>query len=192
MQNKYLASSQSLKNFLSFCLLTLLLLLGLIIQDSLPSMPLLAQTPLLFVPIIFCFASLALSLPEALLFAVMTAVLTGLMAMQFPNNQPEIRLGWFILFFISWTILLQIFSALTEGVRWELHAIGSALCTATLLLGEFFLLSLKRGGFLINDRTFLLIVIPTGATLLMAPLFYGLLQFFLLPAIPTPAVKQNF
>ena len=173
-----------MKTFVPFFLLTALLLLALVAQDIFPCISLLGQMPLLLVPTIFCFTALALSFPAALCFALITAILTGLMVMQLTNDHAEIGLGWFILFFMSWVILLQFLSSLTEGVRWEVHAIGSLLCTATFLLGEFFLLSVRRGGFIITGRAFSLMIVPSMASLFMAPLFYGFLQFFLPPAIP--------
>lgn len=180
-----------MKTLLPFLFLLLLLLIAFVAQDTLSSIQLLGQAPLLFVPTIFCFSALAFTLPEALLFALITAILSYLMIAQFPNGHTEIKPGWFLFFFIGWTILLQFLSDLTDGVRWELHAIGSALCTATLLFGEFFILSLKRGHFLITERIFILILVPAGASLLIAPLFYCFLQFFLLPTASTPSVKRD-
>ena len=173
-----------MKSFFPFTLLIILLLLAMITQDVLPSMPFFGQTHLILVPMIFCFAALALPFPFALLFALVTGVLQGLMVMSFHHGHVEIRLGWFIFFFIIWAVLLQFLSDRTDGVRWELHALGSGLCTASFLFGEFFLLSFSRGHFSITDTVLLLALIPGGIALFIAPLFYAVLQFLLPPAKP--------
>ncbi|MFI0347422.1 MAG: hypothetical protein ACH346_01435 [Chthoniobacterales bacterium] len=173
-----------MKTFFPFCFLTILLLLAFVLQDAVPSIGFLGQVPLILVPTIFCFAALALTFPLALFFSLITAIISGLMIIEFPNDSPEIGLSWFVFFFMAWFIALQFLNDLTEGVRWEVHAIGSALCTTTLLFAEFLLLSLKRGHFSITERAMVLIITPGVISLFIAPLFYGFLQIFLLPATP--------
>lgn len=151
------------------------------IQDFFSSIVFFGGAHLLLFPIIFCFAVLALPFPFALFFGVMTGLLEGLMVMHIQDGHVEIRLGWFLFFFMAWTMALQFLSDLTEGVRWELHALGSGFCTATFLLGEFFLLSFSRGNFSMPGEVFLLSFFPAGAAFLLAPIFYGLLQFLLCP-----------
>ena len=57
-------------------------------------------------------------------------------------------------------------------MRWELHALGSAMVTLTLLSGEFLILCAKRGGLPLDSTVILRIVVPAGASLLIAPLLY--------------------
>ncbi len=179
-----------MKAFFSFSFLFFLLLVALVCQDLFAPIASLGQAKLLFVPLIFCFAALALPLSQALLFALATAVFEGLMVMHSVNDHVEIRLGWFIFFFMIWTVLLQFTSELTSGIRWEVHALGSALCTGTFLAGEFLLLAFDRGHFSITIVTFLLIAIPSGAALLLAPLCYAMLQFLLPPAKAVPTAQH--
>ena len=171
----------SMKSFFLFLFLFVLLLITVTVQDLFPSLLFFGQAHLLFFPIIFCFAVLALPFSEALFFGMITGLIEGLMIMHIHDGHVEIRLGWFILFFMLWALALQLLSNLTDGVRWELHALGSGLCTATFLLGEFFLLSCSRGHFLMTGEVLLMSVLPAGAAFLLAPCFYGLLQFLLCP-----------
>lgn len=173
-----------MKSLFPFLLLTFLLLLALVLQDIVVSASFLKQAQLLFFPIIFCFGALVLPLPRALLFALMTAVFEGLMILHINNDHAEIGLGWFIFFFMSWTVLLQFLSELTNGIRWEVHALGSGLCTATFLLWTFFLLSFHRGSFPVTPAVFFLIMIPSGVAILLAPICYAMLQFLLPPVRP--------
>lgn len=179
-----------MKTFFPFLLLLFLLVLALISQDFLTPVAFFGQAQLLFVPLVFCFAALALPFPQALLFALVTAILEGLMVMRIVNDHVEIRLGWFIFFFMIWAVFLQFMSDLTSGIRWEVHALGSGLCTATFLVGEFLLLSFDRGHFSMTTALFPLIAIPSGSALLVAPLCYAMLQFLLPPAKPARASQH--
>lgn len=170
-----------MKIIFPFLLLTALLIVALIAQDLVVPAPFLGQAQLFFVPIIFCFGALVLPLPRALLFAFLTAILEGLMVAHVDHDHIEIRLGWFIFFFMIWTVLLQWMSNLINGVRWEIHALGSALCTATFLMGTFMLLAVDRGAGSFASTTLLLIFVPSAASLLLAPLCYVALQFLLPP-----------
>ncbi|HLB34273.1 MAG: hypothetical protein A3F67_06590 [Verrucomicrobia bacterium RIFCSPHIGHO2_12_FULL_41_10] len=168
---------------LVFILILLALLLGaFILQDTLPAFSFFSQLHLLLVPVVFCFGVLVLPISSAFFFALITAVLQGLIAQPFLDGHVEIGLGWYILFFMIWTFLLQWLSDITGGVRWELHAIGSVLCAVTLLCGEFIILSVKRGNFSLTETTTLFLIISSGASFLVAPLFYYLAQFLLPPA----------
>jgi hypothetical protein len=91
-----------------------------------------------------------------------------------------------VVFFLGWAIVLQMASEATHGMRWELHALGSALVTLTLLAGEFLLLCARRGGFPLDGAVLLKLAVPSAAALLLAPLLYLLLRS-LVPLSPSPA-----
>ena len=170
-----------MKNLVSFFFLLLLLLVALVTQDLLSGSIGPYQAHLFFVPLVFCLGVLVLPFPLALLFGLITAVLEGLMVLQFQHDRVEIGLGWFIFFFMAWSLLLQFVSDLINGIRWELYALGSALCTATFLLGELLLVCCNRGHFSLTGTAIVFILVPSAGALFMAPLFYYLLQFLLPP-----------
>ena len=74
-------------------------------------------------------------------------------------------------------------SEATQGLRWELHAFGSALVTFTMLAGEFLVLCITRGGFPVDFGVVLKIILPSVAALFLAPLLYLLLRS-LVPMAP--------
>jgi hypothetical protein len=67
-------------------------------------------------------------------------------------------------------------SEATRGMSWELHAIGGALVTATMLAGQFLTLCFKRGGFPVDLSVLLRIAVPSVAAILLAPLLYLMLR----------------
>jgi hypothetical protein len=158
-----------------FLILALLLPFSLALQDLLPSLPPCGERLLIF-PVVFAFGVLALPLVPALWFGLWAAVLQGLALLQVQVGQAEIGLTLPVVFFLSWTIVLQMASEATKGLRWELHAIGGALVTFTMLSGQFLTLCLKRGGFPVDLTVLLRIAIPSVAAVLLSPLLYILLR----------------
>jgi hypothetical protein len=154
-----------------FLLLLILLPIFVAVQDLLPEIPPERERALLL-PLLFCFAVLALPLVPALYFALITAVAQGLI---FQSEQTGFGLVLPVVFFLSWAILLQMASEAAHGMRWELHALGSALVTMSLLGGEFLLICFNRGGFPVDTVVLLRIAVPSAVAFLSAPFLYFLL-----------------
>ena len=148
------------------------------------------QARIQLLPVVFCFGMLALPLVPALFFALVTALVQGLLILQVESGQAELGLTLPVVFFLGWAIVLQMTSEATRGMRWELHAMGSALVTLTLLGGEFLVLCMKRGGFPLDTTVILRTAIPAASALLIAPVLYFMLRS-LVPlspeAVPVPA-----
>jgi hypothetical protein len=168
-----------------FLILLVLLPVSVAVQDLLPGIPP-AQERLLLLPVVFAFGVLALPLVPALWFALLTAIVQGLALLQVQSGQAEMGLIVPVVFFLVWAIVLQMASEATHGMRWELHALGSALVTLTQLGGEFLLLCARRGGFPLDAAVLLKLAVPPAAALLLAPLLYLLLRS-LVPLAPSPA-----
>ena len=175
-----------MKPYLLLPLLLLLLPLSAVVQDLLPGLPP-AQERLLLLPVVFCFGALALPLLPALFFALAAAVIEGLVTLQVVSGQAEFGLTAPVVFFLGWTILLQMAGEASRGMRWELHAIGSALVTLTLLGGQFLLLCAHRGGFPVDLTVVLRIAVPAAASLLLAPPLY----LALAPLVPLSPQTQK-
>jgi hypothetical protein len=158
-------------------LLLCLLPVVVVVQDFLPILPP-AQERIQLLPVLFCFGALALPFIPALFFALATALIQGLILLQFQSGQAENGLAPAIVFFLCWTIALQMTGEITHGLRWELHALGSFLVTITMLGGEFLMICAKRGGLPLSIDVLTRVAVPSGASLLLAPMLYLLLKSF--------------
>jgi len=158
-----------------FVILLLLLPIAVAVQDLLPAIPPF-QARILLLPVVFCFGAMALPLVPALFFALATALVQGLVLLQIQSGQAELGLTVPVVFFLVWAIVLQMASDATHGTRWEVHALGSAVVTLSLLGVEFLVLCVRRGGFPLEMTVLLRIVIPSAASLLIAPLLYFTLR----------------
>jgi hypothetical protein len=106
---------------------------------------------------------MALPLVPSLFFALATALVQGLVLLQIQSGQVEFGLTVPVVFFLVWAIFLQMASEATHGMRWEVHAFGSAVVTLTLLGVELLVLCVKRGGLPLEMTVLLKIVIPSVA-----------------------------
>ena len=158
-----------------FVILLLLLPIAVAVQDLLPAIPPF-QARILLLPVVFCFGAMALPLLPSLFFALATALVQGLVLLQIQSGQAELGLTVPVVFFLVWAIVLQMASEATHGMRWEVHALGSAVVTLTLLSVEFLVLCVRRGGFPLEMTVLLRILIPSVASLLIAPLLYFVLR----------------
>jgi hypothetical protein len=178
-----------MRTTLLFILLLILLPVSIAVQDLLPPLPPM-QERIFLLPVIFCFGALALPLLPALFFALATALVQGMALLQIQSGQIEFGLTGPIIFFLGWTVVLQMLSEATHGMRWEFHSIGSALVTLSLLAGEFLILCVKRGGFPVDLMVIFRIAMPSAAALLIAPLIY-LLLIALVPYASDPVYGQG-
>jgi len=160
-----------MKTVLLFPFLLVLLFASAALQDLLPGIPP-CQERILLLPVVFCFGMLALPPIPALFLALATAVIEGLMTLQVQSGQVEFGITAPVVFFLSWAIVLQMASEATQGMRWELHSLGSACVTATLLGGQFLLICIHRGGLNPDLSVALRIAVPAATSLLIAPLLY--------------------
>lgn len=152
--------------------------LALVAQEFLPGIPFLDGAKVLIVPVLFCYAALWMPFPAMLAFALYTGLLSDLSALHVVGDQVEIGLGWSMLFYVIAGSLLQGARPLFLEGRWEVHCLGSATVTLVLLLGQYLMVCLRRGSFMVDGAVFWHITGPAIAALFLAPLVYFLLGLF--------------
>ena len=100
---------------------------ALIIQEFIPPVHALHGARVILVPVLFCYAALALPAWAMLLFAVYTGSLTDLMSLQIVDGRVEIALGWSIVFFVVFGLLAHGFQPAFLRGHWWLHLLLGAL-----------------------------------------------------------------
>lgn len=151
--------------------------LAVIVQDFLPGMPFFADAHILLLPIIVCYALLWMPFPAALAFALYAGLLGDLATLHVDGDHVEIGLGWSMLYYVLLAAVLRLLPALRLDARWETHCLASAAATFFLLAGQYLMVCLRRGSFVLDGTVSARIVGPALAALLIAPLlcfFFGL------------------
>lgn len=158
-----------------FLILVLLMPVSLAVQELLPAIPPFRER-LQLLPVVFVFGAAALPLVPALWFSLLAAAIQGLALLQVQGGEAEMGLTLPVVFFVSWALVLQTVGEATRGMRWELHAFGSALVTASMIAGEFLWICIKRGGFPLDGTVLSRILVPSAAAFLLAPVLYVALR----------------
>jgi hypothetical protein len=152
--------------------------LALVAQEFLPVLWALEGARVVLPPMIFCYGALTLPFPLMLALAVWTGLTNDLMYMRVVSGLVEIPLGWSILFYVALGSICQGLRPLVLRGHWELHAVMSAFGTASLLAAQFTMITIRRleDGFVFNERVLWRMLVPAMLALMLAPLFYLLVQ----------------
>ncbi|MBU3664688.1 MAG: hypothetical protein FGM15_02245 [Chthoniobacterales bacterium] len=170
-------------------ILVLAVYAAVVAQEFLPSIPFLAGARLLVVPVVFCYGALWMPFPAMLGFALYTGLLSDLSVLHVVGDQVEIGLGWSMLFYVVAGTFLHAARPLFLEGRWEVHCLGSAAVTLVLLVGQYLMVCLRRGSFLLDGAVFWNITGPALAALFLAPPVYFFFQ--LLPEGASGRVRRG-
>lgn len=151
---------------------------ALLIQEFLPPLPFLDNARLYLVPSIFCYGALWLPFPAMLGLAVYTGLLSDLAFLHVIDDRVEIGLGWSILFYVFAGTILHALRSLRTDLRWEVHCLASGAVTLLLLLGQYFMVCLRREAFHLDGTVVWHIAGPSVTALLLAPVIYHFLQLW--------------
>ena len=162
---------------------------ALIIQEFIPPVHALNGARVVLVPVLFCYAALAMPAWAMLLFAVYTGLLTDLMYLQIVDGRVEIALGWSIVFYVVFGLLAHGFQPAFLRGHWWLHLLLGALGTCALLALQYAMICFRREGIVFNELVAWRILAPGLIAAIFAPLLHLLVhqcsQFF--PDLPGEA-----
>lgn len=167
-------------------------LLSEALQSLVPPMASLHGARVLLFPPLLAYGSLALPLPAVLLMAfacgmfwsllTLQVVTVGAGAVALKSPVVEISAGVHVMLFGVLCTLMHGMRPLFLRGRWEVHIVLAGFCTFALLLAEYLLLNLRRGGFDFSSVVWWRVLAPAAASMLLAPivyLFFSLAAHFL-------------
>ncbi|MFZ4681388.1 MAG: hypothetical protein ACOYMS_02700, partial [Terrimicrobiaceae bacterium] len=162
---------------------------ALIIQEFIPPVHALNGARVVLVPVLFCYAALAMPAWAMLLFAVYTGFLTDLATLQIVDGRVEIALGWSIVYFVVFGLLAHGFQPAFLRGHWWIHLLLSVLGTCAYLALQYAMICFRREGIVFNELVAWRILAPGLIAAIIAPLLHLLVhlcgQFF--PDLPGEA-----
>ena len=162
-----------------------------LLQQALPAIHVLHGARFVLVPMIFCYAAMALPFPAMLFAAFCTGLLSDLMYLSVVEGRVEIALGCSIVFFvISGSIVNGFRPSYLRGHWWPVIPLGVA-CTWAFLLMQFAMISLRREGLVFDQAILWRVLAPGFLAGLLVPLLHAAVKPFsdLLPGNPMRAGK---
>jgi len=150
----------------------LAVLFALIIQEFIPPIHALNGARVLLVPLVFCYAALAMPTWAMLLFAALTGFVTDLMFLHIVDGQVEIALGWSMVYFVFFGLLAHGFQPAFLRGHWWLYIVLAVLGTCTFLALQYVMICFRRQGIVFNDLVAWRILAPGLIAAVIAPLVH--------------------
>ncbi|MEI7863988.1 MAG: hypothetical protein WCI38_01350 [Chthoniobacterales bacterium] len=165
--------------------------LAVLVQEFIPPMPFFGDARILLVPVLFCYGALLFPFPGVIAFALYCGLVSDLSLLQVDGDHVEIGLGWTMLYYVLVSASLRILQPFLPGRRWETHCLLSGGVTLMLLLGQYLMVCLRRAALVLDADVLWQIAGPAVAALLLAPVFYLLLNILPYDAIARRRGRRN-
>jgi hypothetical protein len=156
-----------------FVALMVAIFLAFPFQEMIPAVGGFHGARVLLVPALFVYGALAFPLPATLVLAAYAGFLSDLAYLHVVDGRVEIALGWSIVFFVIVGLVGNGFRPMFMRGHWYVHLPLAVITTSAYLALQFGMLSLRRGGFIL-DETVIWRIVGSG---LIAGFTTPLLQF---------------
>ncbi|MGE9270759.1 MAG: hypothetical protein ACQKBU_08135, partial [Verrucomicrobiales bacterium] len=159
-----------------FFWLLVMVLIAVIAQQFLPAMPMLANSRILLVPLIFLCGAVTLPTPLMLALAFVCGFLTDAESTLGPHGgdlgvylypTERLRFGYSILLYGAMGFIMQGIQPLFRQGRWQVSTLLTGISVFIYLLTEYILINFIRGGFTFHRETFFKIAVISGLTTIL-------------------------
>ena len=158
-----------------FAILVVFIFLSLVAQEFIPALPWLHHAQVMLTPLFVFYGAMAFPFPLALVLIFYGGFLWDLMIVQVVDNGVELSMGTSILLFALLGTLMHGLRPLFLRGRWEVYSVLGGLFTSVILLGEFLLISLRRGEIVFTEEIAWRIGGPGVVAMVLAPFVYLLM-----------------
>ena len=160
-----------------FVILLVLTFVAHIADFFLPRIEWMYNAHVMIVPVIVFYGAMALPFPLVLVLAFWAGFLLDTFNAQVVGTHVEISLGSSILLYAVLAGIMHGLRPLFARGRWEVHCIMSGLCTSAILVGQYLMLSFRRGSLFFSREVWWQIGGPGLLAMLMAPLVFWILHW---------------
>lgn len=159
-----------------FGLLLLADFLAVVFQTGCGPIPMFLDARVVIYPVILAYGALALPFWGALALAFFNGLVWDALTLQIVSAGTlaqkgatvEIPLGWSIVIYGVLAVLVHGLRPLFLRGRWEIHCLASGFCTSAILLGEYGMLTFRRGGLVFPRELWARIFLPGFFAMLLA------------------------
>ena len=160
-----------------FLILMGLVFVAQIVEFFIPPLEWMYNAHIYITPVLVFYGAMALPFPLVLVLAFWAGFLLDTFNAQVVGTHVEISLGSSILLYAVLAGIMHGLRPLFARGRWEVHCIMSGLCTSALLLGQYLMLSFRRGSLFFSREVWWQIGGPGLLAMLMAPLVFWMLHW---------------
>ena len=160
-----------------FLILMFLVFVAQITEFFIPPLDWMYNAHIYVTPVLVFYGAMALPFPLVLVLAFWAGFLLDTFNAQVVGTHVEISLGSSILLYAVLAGIMHGLRPLFARGRWEVHCIMSGLCTSALLVGQYLMLSFRRGSLFFSREVWWQIGGPGLLAMLMAPLVFWMLHW---------------
>ena len=160
-----------------FVILMGLVFMAQIVEFFIPPLEWMYNAHIYITPVLVFYGAMALPFPLVLVLAFWAGFLLDTFNAQVVGTHVEISLGSSILLYAVLAGIMHGLRPLFARGRWEVHCIMSGLCTSAILLGQYLMLSFRRGSVFFSREVWWQIGGPGLLAMLMAPLVFWMLHW---------------
>src|SRR5207247_7766468 len=158
-----------------FCVLIVLVFVAQMAEFFVRLLDWMSNAHVYITPVLVFYGAMALPLPLLLVLVFWAVFLLDALTAQIIGGRVEISFGSSILLYAVLAGIMHGLRPLFARGRWEVHCIMSGVCTSALLLGQYLMLSFRRGSIFFSREVWWQIGGPGLLAMIMAPLvFWGL------------------
>src|SRR5207237_6991255 len=128
-----------------FFLLLVLVLIAQIAEFFIPALPWLYNAHIYIVPVIVLYVSMVLSFPLMLALALSAGLLLDALTVHVIGGKVEISTGSSILLYGMLAGIMHGLRPLFVRGRWEVHCILSGICTSSIILAQYLMITFRCG-----------------------------------------------
>ena len=160
-----------------FLILMALVFVAQIVEFFIPPLDWMYNAHIYITPMLVFYGAMALPFPLVLVLAFWAGFLLDTFNAQVVGTHVEISLGSSILLYAVLAGIMHGLRPLFARGRWEVHCIMSGLCTSAILVGQYLMLSFRRGSLFFSREVWWQIGGPGLLAMLMAPLVFWILHW---------------
>ncbi len=161
-----------------FFILVAASILSLVAQEFIPPLPWLYGARVVIVPVVMFYGAMALPYSGMLALAFICGLtMDAIVDTQVMDSQVEISLAWSILLYAALGAIMSGFRPLFQRGRWEIHCLMSGLFTSVILLAEYLMLTIRRGGLVFPPEIWGRIGGSGLVACMVAPIFFFTLNW---------------
>src|SRR5256885_10441668 len=155
-----------------FFVLIVLVFVAQITEFFIPPLDWMSNAHVYITPVLVFYGAMALPLPLMLVLVFWAGFLLDALTAQVIGGRVEISFGSSILLYAVLAGIMHGFRPLFSRGRWEVHCIMSGICTSALLLGQYLMLSFRRGSIVFSREVWGQICGPGFLAMVMGPLVF--------------------
>src|SRR3954462_6313065 len=160
-----------------FAILLILVFFAQITEFFIPPLDWMYNARIYIVPIIVFYGAMSLPFPAVMALAFFAGFMLDALTVQVLGSRVEISLGWSILLYAVLAAIMHGLRPLFIRGRWEVHCVMSGVCTSSILLAQYLMISFRRGSLFFTREAWWQIAGPGLIAMLMGPLAFLILHY---------------